>query len=74
MPRMSLELQALYPSQTWVIQHSTFSSWLFCFSLLQEEEVDSENEKLVVREPEDEDGECQASQSSAGRLWTALEP
>ncbi|KAF2984867.1 hypothetical protein EK904_004799 [Melospiza melodia maxima] len=33
----------------------TFSSRLFCFSLLQEEEVDSENEKLVVREPEDED-------------------
>lgn len=56
------------PSQTWVIQHCTFSSWLFCFSLLQEEEVDSENEKLVVREPEDEDGECQASQNFAGRL------
>lgn len=34
--------------------------------------MDSENEKLVVREPEDEDGECQASQNSAGSLWTAL--
>lgn len=34
--------------------------------------MDSENEKLVVREPEDEDGECQASQNSAGsgQVWS----
>lgn len=36
--------------------------------------MDSENEKLVVREPEDEDGECQSSQNSAEQLWTGLEP
>lgn len=28
------------------------------FYPLQEEDPDSESEKLVVREPEDEDGEC----------------
>lgn len=36
------------------------------FYPLQEEEPDSESEKLVVREPEDEDGECRGSQRAGG--------
>lgn len=36
------------------------------FYPLQEEDPDSESEKLVVREPEDEDGECRGSQRAGG--------
>lgn len=48
----------------------TFSRLLLLTS--QEEDLDSEHEKLVVREPEDEDGECQPSQHPAGRVWPGL--
>jgi len=37
--------------------NSTFCSWLLCLFPLQEEDPDSDSEKLMVKETEDDDGE-----------------
>ena len=49
------------------MEHSTSSSQLLSVQLPQEEDPDLENEELVVREPEDDDGECRARQRSEER-------
>lgn len=45
-----------YPTSR-VMWNSTFCSWLLCLFPLQEEDPDSDSEKLMVKETEDDDGE-----------------